>query len=158
LRKIDLPAFTDPQPLVLADHGPKNHNYSELDSITMRCYIEGRKDTVITVARSIQVIDQYWIKSMEILKDDEANQRYGEAARKGIILLTLAKGAELLNLTQMFDKYKISKKDRQLPLYIDNATANLPQTIVFASTIITAVKKTTAKDGKTLILNMEIAK
>jgi hypothetical protein len=157
LQKIDQLVFTAPQSLVLADQVPKKRNDAELDSITMRCYIEGKKDTIITVARSIRTISQYWIKSMELLKDDEANKRYGEAARKGIILMTLAKGAELLNLIQLFNKYNISKKDRQLPLYVDGLAVNLPQAVVFTSTSITAIKKTTAKDGKTFILNIETA-
>src|SRR4051812_13268499 len=75
LQKIDQSVFTEPQPLVLADQVPKKRNDAELDSIMMRCYIEGKKDTVITVARSIQTISQYWIKSMEILRDDEASKR-----------------------------------------------------------------------------------
>ena len=157
LQKIETPIFYATPSANVAYRAPENHQRPNTESILMRCDIDGKKDTILTVARSINFIDQYSIKSMEIFKGDEAIRGYGAAAQKGIILMTLIKGTALLNLSQLFDKYEIGKKDRRKQLYVDGTKAILPPALVYSAAKITSIKKIKSKDEKTFILNMETA-
>lgn len=60
------------------------------------------------------------IEKMEIVESSEATKLYNEDGKNGAIIITLKKDASLLTATELFENYKIKKRNRKLPLFIDS--------------------------------------
>lgn len=60
------------------------------------------------------------ISLMHVWRGQEAIDHYGEKAQNGAIVVSLMHTENLLTGEQLFEKYNISKKDRVLPVHVDN--------------------------------------
>jgi hypothetical protein len=74
------------------------------------------------------------IASMEILKDEMADDKYGVAGKNGVIIITLTQGIQIYQLNTLLDKHNIGKKYRKLPLYIDSTLTRNTTSIFYLST------------------------
>ncbi|MES2809808.1 MAG: hypothetical protein V4619_14350 [Bacteroidota bacterium] len=73
----------------------------------------------------LAMIDQRHIDAMEVYTDRKNVEQYGDKAKNGVVIITLKKDALIITQTEIFDKYKISKANRKLPVYLDsNLTHN----------------------------------
>ena len=77
-------------------------------------------DSIYSAVPLLNLIDQGSISAMNILKDKSATDQFGPKAKNGVIIISLLQGTEILQANKVLDKYKISRKDRKLPLYIDS--------------------------------------
>ncbi|MES2486821.1 MAG: hypothetical protein V4581_12860 [Bacteroidota bacterium] len=81
--------------------------------------------TSTTSTSLLAMIDQHHIDAMEIYTDRKNVEQYGDKAKNGVVIITLKKDALIITQTEIFDKYKISKANRKLPVYLDsNLTHN----------------------------------
>jgi len=85
-----------------------------------------------TVMPQLGLIEQSDIVQMEILKDKMADEQFHEKGKNGVIIITLKKETDLLTMDQLFDRFNIKKKFKNLPLFLNNnITAKLTD-MVFA--------------------------
>jgi hypothetical protein len=81
----------------------------------------------------LSLIDKKNIDSLSVLNNEQAVRKYHERGNYGVIIIKLKKGANMLTLTQLFQKYKIKKNDRMLPLCVDSNLVYNAGTSLYAS-------------------------
>jgi hypothetical protein len=84
---------------------------------------------------------------MEILTDKKADSLYHGEGKNGVIIITVNKEITTLTKDALFKKYKISKKYKDLPLYIDSALTYKDDNNMFVIDHIKAIS--VAKDKET---------
>jgi hypothetical protein len=87
------------------------------------------------------------IQTMEILTDKKADSLYHGEGKNGVIIITVNKEITTLTKDALFKKYKISKKYKDLPLYIDSALTYKDDNNMFVIDHIKAIS--VAKDKET---------
>ncbi|TSJ43437.1 hypothetical protein FO440_04395 [Mucilaginibacter corticis] len=97
-----------------------NKDTSDLAKKQLYFYKIDGSDRIYTAAASINLVDQGSISAMNFLKDKSATDQFGPKATNGVIIISLLQGTDILQADQLLDKYKIARKDRNLPLYIDS--------------------------------------
>jgi hypothetical protein len=100
---------------------------------------ENQKDVALMTS-ALFLLDQNYIKQMDIVRKNKGGQKFGDLAKSDIILLTFKSGADLINKKQLFNKYNIMEADQHLPIYVDDVEVTLLDQTIFMSTEIAAVK------------------
>ncbi|MBO9674956.1 MAG: TonB-dependent receptor plug domain-containing protein [Sphingobacteriaceae bacterium] len=59
------------------------------------------------------------IESINVLKDASATALYGTSGQNGVVIVKLKKDLQLWNLNEMLKNFGISKKNQDLPVFID---------------------------------------
>jgi TonB-dependent SusC/RagA subfamily outer membrane receptor len=70
------------------------------------------------------------IERMDIFKGPEAQARYGDKGKNGVILIHTKPNTSLLRLAEIFDQFHISPSDRQLRVCINDLLITDPKLIV----------------------------
>jgi len=74
------------------------------------------------VVKSISIQDYIRassIQSFNVLKDSSAIKLYGEQAKNGVIKVGLKKNLELWNLEELLKNFKVKKRNRKLPIFVN---------------------------------------
>jgi hypothetical protein len=100
---------------------------------------------------SLDFLKQEDIASMEILPDKKADSLYGARGKHGVIIIALVPTVKTYTMQQYLEHYNISRKNRQLPIYLDyNLLSNTDGMLITkGDTKTVTVEKTS--DGKQYI-------
>lgn len=101
-------------------------------------------DTFVTDLNYL-VLSPEKIESVSVLKDSSAIALYGDKALHGAIIIKTKSNTKLLQVAEIFDKYKIAEGDRQLRIYINNTPVSHPERLLVDAGEIMGVEITTDK-------------
>lgn len=76
-------------------------------------------DVILSGAVPLEYISPVSVLAINVLKDEQARNKYGAVAKNGVIEITLKEGVKLWNLEELFENFKIKKWDYNLPVFID---------------------------------------
>lgn len=96
---------------------------------------------------TLNLIGQEDITSMEVLKDKTTIDTYGEKAKNGVIIISLARGTEILQENKLLDKYNIDNRFRKLPLFVDSTLTQRSAEMVYVSTKIKSLTVANEKES-----------
>jgi hypothetical protein len=86
------------------------------------------------------IINSKQVQSVQVLKDKTAVALYGESGKKGVIIFTPKKSANLLKLKDILNKYKIADKDRHLRISLNEEFLPAPEKILIEDSEIKGVE------------------
>lgn len=66
----------------------------------------------------MELVNPEDIEDITILKDRESLMKYGDKAKHGVIEIKMNKKVKLVQLSSLFNKFQIHRKDRLLPIYV----------------------------------------
>ena len=91
-------------------------------------------------------IDPNYIDRIDVNRSHELIDKYGPRAKNGVVSLVIKPGVDvdLINTDQLFDQFKVKKRDRKLPVFLDSAITFEPYRMLFE-----------ARKVKTITVNKE---
>jgi hypothetical protein len=98
---------------VYAQIGPSRVNRRETKALVVI------NDKKITQPLVLKLIDPEDIEDVKVFNSGDSMKKYGEDGKNGSIVLTLKRKAKMLTLNQAFKKFRISKNNRALELYLN---------------------------------------
>lgn len=71
-------------------------------------------------------IDPNYIQDFNIHKGDATATQYGDLAKNGVFLVTIKPNITLLTLSELFDRFHIAKRHRNLTVFLDSGICYKP--------------------------------
>lgn len=110
-------------------------------------------------AMGAYVLEPEKIKHIEVLKGQQATDKYGESAREGAVIITLKEQPELVRLAQVYAHLDIPVKQQKLKVAIDGNMVQKPELLLIALSSIKKAEVTKAENpfasgGKEKFLNL----
>ena len=101
-------------------------------------------DTFRTDMKSL-VLSPGKIESINVLKDSNALQAYGNKAKYGAVIVKTKPNTELHRLGDLLDQYKVSDNDRKLRVSINQVLISNPELILIDPAEVLAVETITGQ-------------
>lgn len=74
---------------------------------------------VLSGVNVMEYIRPAGVEAVYVLKDRPATEKYGVNGKNGVIEITLKKDVQLWSLEELFKNFRIKKRDRNLPVFIE---------------------------------------
>lgn len=80
------------------------------------------------------------IKSINVVKAENAISQYGEKAKNGALEITLKDEVQLLTLEALFNQYHLSEEDKKLPIVLNKRFVNEKEHWLIDASIVSSVQ------------------